>query len=68
MEKFLTEKLKFAYRQLWAYNQLPTYFRQLFSFSPKKIIAAIIAIAEMFGLMIFDAPTTPRGEALDMAG
>ncbi len=68
MEKFLTEKLKFAYRQVWAYKQLPTFFKQLFSFSPKKVIAAIVAIAEMFGLMIFDTPTTPRGPELDLTG
>ena len=68
MEKFLTEKLKFAYRQVWGYNQLGTYFKQLFSFSPKKIIAAVVAIAELFGLMIFDTPTTPRGPELDLTG
>ena len=68
MEKFLTEKLKFAYRQVWGYNQLGTYFKQLFSFSPKKIIAAVVAIAELFGLMIFDLPTTPRGPELDLTG
>ncbi len=68
MEQFLTEKLKFAYRQLWGFNQLGTYFKQLFSFSPKKIIAAIVAIAEIFGLIIFDTPTTPRGPELDLSG
>ncbi len=68
MEKFLTEKLKFAYRQVWGFNQLGTYFKQLFSFSPKKVIAAIVAIIEIFGLIIFDTGTTPRGPELDLSG
>ncbi len=68
LDKFLTEKLKFAYRQVWGFNQLGTYFKQLFSFSPKKVIAAIVAIAEIFGLIIFDSALTPRGEALDLTG
>lgn len=68
LDKFLTEKLKFAYRQLWGFHQLGGYFKQLLSFSPIKIIAAIVAIAEVFGLIIFDTPTTPRGEALDLTG
>ena len=68
LEKFLMEKLNFAYRQLWGFNQLGTYFKQLFSFSPKKVIAAIVAIAEIFGLIIFDSALTPRGEALDLTG
>ena len=67
-DKFLTEKLKFAYRQVWGFNQLGTYFKQLFSFSPKKIIAAIVAIAEIFGLIIFDTPLTPRGPELNLDG
>lgn len=68
LEKFLMEKLNFAYRQIWGFNQLGTYFKQLFSFSPKKVIAAIVAIAEIFGLIIFDSALTPRGEALDLTG
>ena len=28
-DKFLTEKLKFAYRQVWGFNQLGTYFKPL---------------------------------------
>ena len=67
-EKFLTDTLKLAYRQMWGVNQLGTYFKQLFSFSPKKVIAAMVAIAEIFSLVLFDTPTTPRGPELDLTG
>ena len=67
-EKFLTDTLKLAYRQMWGVNQLGTYFKQLFSFSPKKVVAAIVAIFEVFSLVIFDTPTTPRGPELDLTG
>ncbi len=67
-EKFLVETLKLAPRQMWGVNQLGKYFKQIFSFSPKKVIAAVVAIAEIFGLVLFDLPTTPRGEALDLTG
>ncbi len=68
LEKFLVETLKLAPRQMWGVNQFGKYFKQLFTFSPKKIIAAVVAIAELFGLVLFDLPTTPRGEALDLTG
>ena len=67
-EKFLTDTLKLAYRQMWGVNQLGTYFKDLFSFSPKKVVAAIVAIFEVFSLVIFDTPTTPRGPELDLTG
>lgn len=67
-EKFLTDTLKLAYRQMAGVKQLGTYFKQLFSFSPKKVVAAIVAIAEIFGLLLFDTPTTPRGPELDLTG
>lgn len=67
-DKFLTDTLKLAYRQLAGVKQLGTHFRQLFSFSPKKVIAAIVAIFEIFALVLFDTPTTPRGQELDLTG
>ncbi len=67
-EKFLVETLKLAPRQMWGVDQLGKYFKQLFSFSPKTIIAAVVAIAELFGLVLFDLPTTPRGQELDLTG
>ena len=69
LETFLTEVLKLAPRQMWGVEQQMYYFTQIFtSFSPKKIIASILAIIELFGLTIFDLPTTPRGQELDLTG
>ena len=68
-QKFLEEVLKLAPRQMWAVEQIPVYFSQMFeSFSFKKMGAMILAIGEMFGLIIFDTPVTPGGEALDLTG
>ena len=68
-ENFLVEVLKLAPRQMWGVEQLGYYFTHFFDgFSLKKIFATILAIIEMFGLVIFDTPTTPRGEALDLTG
>lgn len=66
---FLTEILKLAPRQMWGVEQQIFYLKEIFtSFSPKRIIAAIVAIVELFGLTIFDLPTTPRGQELDLSG
>lgn len=68
-EKFLAEVLKLAPRQLWGVEQISVYFTEIFtSFSPKKIVASVLAIFELLGLVILDTPTTPRGETLDMTG
>lgn len=67
-EKFLTDTLKLAYRQMAGVKSLGIYFKDLFSFSPKKVVAAIVAIAEIFSLVLFDTPTTPRGPELDLTG
>ena len=68
-QTFLTEVLKLAPRQMWGVEQQMYYLTQIFtSFSPKKIIASILAIIELFGLTILDLPTTPRGQELDLTG
>lgn len=68
-ETFLSEVLKLAPRQLWAVEQIPVYFSEIFtSFSPKKIVASFLAVLELFSLVIFDTPTTPRGQELDLTG
>lgn len=68
-ETFLTEVLKLAPRQMWGVEQLGVHLVNIFTcFSPKKIIASLLAIIEMFGLIIFDTPTTPRGQELDLTG
>lgn len=66
---FLVEILKLAPRQVWGVEQQAFYFKEIFtSFSPKKIVASILAIIELFGLTILDLPTTPRGQELDLTG
>lgn len=69
LEKFLTETLKLAPRQMWGVEQLGVYFKKLFSSKgAKAVVACVVAIAEMLGLIVFDFATTPRGEALDLTG
>ncbi len=69
LERFLVETLKFAPRQVWSFNQIGVYFKKLFtSKSLTAAIACLVAIAEMFGVIIFDFPTTPRGPELDLTG
>ena len=68
-EKFLTETLKLAPRQMWGVEQIGVYFKKLFSAKgAKAIIACVVAIAECIGLAILDTPTTPRGPELDLSG
>ena len=68
-EKFLTEVLKLAPRQMWGVEQQKLQFKKIFtSKSIRGAIAAILAIVELFGLTIFDYPTTPRGEELNLDG
>ena len=69
LNTFLTEVLKLAPRQMWGVEQQAFYLKEIFtSFDIKRIIAGIMAFFELFGLTIFDLPTTPRGEALDLTG
>ncbi len=66
---FLTDVIMLAPRQMWGVEQQIYYLKQIFtSFSPKKIIASILAIIEICGLTILDLPTTPRGQELDLTG
>ena len=68
-ERFLTEILKLAPRQMWGVEQQWYYLKEIFtSFSFKRIFASIAAIIELFGLTLFDLPTTPRGQELDLSG
>lgn len=69
LNTFLVEVLKLAPRQMWGVEQLGVHLGNIFtSFSLKQILASMLAVLEMFGLIIFDTPTTPRGEALDLTG
>lgn len=60
---------KLAYRQKAAVYAVIDFFKNfLTDFSFKKLAAGIMVIVEMFGSIIFDAPVTPRGQALDLTG
>ena len=69
LEKFLTETLKLAPRQMWGVEQQKIHLKKLFTAKNIKVaIASLLAIVELFGLTIFDLPTTPRGEELNLTG
>ena len=69
LEKFLTETLKLAPRQMWGVEQQKIYIKKLFSAKDiKAAFAIILVIIELCGLTILDYPTTPRGEELDLTG
>ncbi len=68
-QKFLVEVLKLAPRQMWGVEQQAFYLKEIFAtFDIKRIFAGIIAFFELFGLTLFDLPTTPRGQELDLTG
>lgn len=65
----LAELLKLAPRQVWGVEQQIEIVKEMFSsFSFKQFFASMIAILELCGLVVFDLPTTPRGEELDLTG
>ena len=66
----LFELLHLAWRQQNAINRISDIFSSAFSggFSVKKIIAGFLAVAEMFGCVLFDYPLTPAGQELNLDG
>ena len=59
----------FAPRQLHAAGQLAGLFRELFSSEGcKRAGAILLTMFEIFGVVLFDAPRTPRGPQLDLTG
>jgi len=59
----------FAPRQLHAAGELAGLFRELFSLDGLRRAGAILlTIFEIFGVILFDAPRTPRGPQLDLTG
>jgi len=59
----------FAPRQLHAAGELAGLFKALFSFDGlKRAGALLLTIFEIFGVILFDAPRTPRGPQLDLTG
>lgn len=69
MEK-LAEFLHLAWRQENAIYRIGEIFSSAFSggFSPKRFIAAFVALIEMLGCVLFDMPLTPAGAELNLDG
>ncbi len=61
----LISLLSLNYRQTWAAKKIIEIFK---SIPATKILAALLVVAELLCMIIFDTPTTPRGEALDLTG
>lgn len=66
----IAEALHLAYRQENALYLFIDTIKHFFAngFSPKKIIATIVALCEFLGCIVFDTPITPCGEALNLDG
>lgn len=66
----IMDALKFAFRQKESVYRVGRIFKSAFEggFNLKKVFAAILAFAEMFSCVIFDAPLTPAGQELDLTG
>ncbi len=65
----IIEFLHLSIREVWAIEKFFEYFGNLFTtFSPKKIISTVVAMAEIVSMLIFGTPLTPRGQELDLTG
>ncbi len=68
-DKFLTEVLKLAPWQMRGVELQKKYLKKAFTAgSIKKAIAALIVVAELIGLTVFDLPARPLGDELDLTG
>lgn len=69
LDDFLTNTLKFAPRQLNGFHRIGDVIKSIFSAGDvKKALAAVVALLEIFSLILFDTPTTPMGPELDLTG
>ena len=66
----LMDLLKLAFRQKEAVYRVGRLFSAAFEggFSPKKLLAVIVAFFEMIGCVVADLPLTPAGEQLSLDG
>ena len=64
------ELLGMATRQITAANEiLPAvgrFFTELFSFDIKGAFAMLVAVVQLFGMMVFDTPVKPYKDSIDM--
>jgi len=69
MFDWLYKTLGLAYREAWAVVQIFENAKEMFTgFSLKGFFAGLMAIFELFGMLFFGLPTTPRGEKLNLDG
>ena len=55
-----------AWREVYALEQASLYFKNIFTTrSLKVVISSILAIAEVFGVFLFNGALTPRGEKIN---
>ena len=69
MFDWLYHTLGLAYREAWAVVQIFEHTKNMWTgFSIKGFFAGIMAIFELFGMLLFSFPTTPRGQELNLDG
>ncbi len=69
MFEWLYKTVGLAYREAWAVVQIFEQTKEMWSsFSFKGFFAGIMAILELFGMLLFGLPTTPRGQELNLEG
>ena len=69
MFDWLYKTVGLAYREAWAVVQIFEETKEMWSsFSIKGFFAGIMAVLELFGMLLFGFPTTPRGQELNLDG
>ena len=69
MFDWLYKTVGLAYREAWAIVQVFEQAKNMWTgFSFKGFFAGFMAIIELFGMLLFGFPTTPRGQELNLDG
>ncbi len=69
MFDWLYKTVGLAYREAWAVVQIFENLKEMFTgFSLKGFFSGILAVIELFGMLLFGTPTTPRGQELNLDG
>ena len=69
LANWIIETFGLCYREAWAVTEIFSYFKEAFSgFSIKGFIASMVAIVELFGMLLFGAPVSPHGQELNLDG
>ncbi|MBR3588949.1 MAG: glycoside hydrolase family 16 protein [Clostridia bacterium] len=67
MFEWLYKTVGLAYREAWAIVQIFEHTKEIWSsFSIKGFFAGIMAIFELFGMLLFGHPITPSGQELNL--